>query len=53
MHFCFQFEQINAEYKVRALQYHPDKNDGNVEAQQKFQLLKVGVFVTRKLGGIY
>ncbi|KAK9871116.1 hypothetical protein WA026_011400 [Henosepilachna vigintioctopunctata] len=33
-------EQINAEYKVRALQYHPDKNDGNKEAEIKFQQLK-------------
>ncbi|XP_072398584.1 J domain-containing protein [Diabrotica undecimpunctata] len=32
-------EQINAEFKVRALQYHPDKNAGNKEAEQKFQLL--------------
>nr|CAI5863859.1 unnamed protein product [Callosobruchus analis] len=32
-------EQIQAEYKVRALQYHPDKNEGNKEAEQKFQLL--------------
>ncbi|XP_019870005.1 J domain-containing protein isoform X2 [Aethina tumida] len=33
-------EQITAEYKVRALQYHPDKNDGDKEAEQKFQQLK-------------
>lgn len=33
-------EQINAEYKVLALQYHPDKNDGDKEAETKFQLLK-------------
>ncbi|KAG8237078.1 hypothetical protein J437_LFUL005185 [Ladona fulva] len=33
-------EQINTEYKVRALQFHPDKNDGNKEAEAKFQQLK-------------
>ncbi|PSN40935.1 J domain-containing protein [Blattella germanica] len=33
-------EQITAEYKVRALQYHPDKNEGNKEAEEKFQKLK-------------
>ncbi|KAK9730233.1 DnaJ domain [Popillia japonica] len=34
-------DQITAEYKVRALQYHPDKNEGNKEAEEKFQKLKV------------
>ncbi|XP_008555313.1 J domain-containing protein [Microplitis mediator] len=33
-------EQITAEYKVLALQYHPDKNEGNKEAEEKFQQLK-------------
>jgi DnaJ family protein C protein 12 len=33
-------EQITTEYKVRALQLHPDKNAGDKEAEQKFQLLK-------------
>lgn len=33
-------EQINAEYKVRALQYHPDKNNGDKDAELKFQQLK-------------
>ncbi|XP_054269008.1 J domain-containing protein-like [Macrosteles quadrilineatus] len=33
-------EQITAEYKVLALQYHPDKNEGNKEAEAKFQQLK-------------
>ncbi|KAF7283399.1 hypothetical protein GWI33_000691 [Rhynchophorus ferrugineus] len=32
-------EQISQEYKVRALQYHPDKNAGDKEAEAKFQLL--------------
>lgn len=36
----FQIEQITAEYKVLALQYHPDKNAGNKEAEEKFQKLK-------------
>ncbi|XP_026477317.1 J domain-containing protein isoform X1 [Ctenocephalides felis] len=33
-------EQITAEYKVLALQYHPDKNDGDKDAEVKFQKLK-------------
>ncbi|XP_017469564.1 PREDICTED: J domain-containing protein isoform X1 [Rhagoletis zephyria] len=33
-------EQIQAEYKVLALQYHPDKNDGDKDAEIKFQKLK-------------
>ncbi|GLG99304.1 J domain-containing protein [Gryllus bimaculatus] len=33
-------EQITAEYKAQALQYHPDKNEGNKEAEAKFQKLK-------------
>lgn len=39
--FNFQVEQITAEYKARALQYHPDKNAGDKEAEAKFQKLKV------------
>lgn len=34
-------EQIQAEYKVLALQCHPDKNNGDKEAEAKFQALKV------------
>ncbi|KAM7361397.1 dnaJ domain-containing protein isoform 2-T3 [Cochliomyia hominivorax] len=33
-------EQIQAEYKVLALQYHPDKNSGDKDAEAKFQKLK-------------
>ncbi|KAJ8875865.1 hypothetical protein PR048_023768 [Dryococelus australis] len=33
-------EQINAEYKAKALQLHPDKNEGDKQAEIKFQLLK-------------
>lgn len=33
-------EQIIAEYKALALQYHPDKNAGDKEAEAKFQKLK-------------
>nr|XP_022904996.1 J domain-containing protein isoform X3 [Onthophagus taurus]XP_022904997.1 J domain-containing protein isoform X4 [Onthophagus taurus] len=33
-------EQIQAEYKIKALQLHPDKNKGDKEAEAKFQLLK-------------
>lgn len=36
-----QPEQIQAEYKALALQYHPDKNSGDKEAEAKFQQLKV------------
>ncbi|XP_017845856.1 J domain-containing protein isoform X4 [Drosophila busckii] len=35
-------EQIQAEYKALALQYHPDKNAGDKEAEAKFQSLKAG-----------
>lgn len=42
-HYLFQVEQIQAEYKVLALQYHPDKNSGDKEAEAKFQALKVSV----------
>lgn len=35
-----QVEQITAEYKILALQHHPDKNDGEKEAEMKFQKLK-------------
>ncbi|XP_045605022.1 J domain-containing protein isoform X1 [Procambarus clarkii] len=34
-------EQIQAEYKVRALQLHPDKNPDNPEAEGQFQMLQV------------
>uniref|UniRef100_A0A1Q3G347 J domain-containing protein n=1 Tax=Culex tarsalis TaxID=7177 RepID=A0A1Q3G347_CULTA len=33
-------EQIQAEYKVLALQYHPDKNAGDKDAEAMFQKLK-------------
>lgn len=33
-------EQINAEYKVLAMKFHPDKNAGDKDAEKKFQLLK-------------
>ncbi|XP_042891849.1 J domain-containing protein-like isoform X2 [Penaeus japonicus] len=33
-------EQIQAEYKVRALQLHPDKNPDDPEAEEKFQKLQ-------------
>lgn len=36
-----QAEQIQAEFKVLALQYHPDKNNGDKDAETKFQKLKV------------
>jgi carbamoylphosphate synthase small subunit len=39
--FLFQIEQIQAEYKVLALQYHPDKNEGDKDAESKFQKMKV------------
>lgn len=39
--FFFQVEQIQTEYKVLALQYHPDKNSGDKDAEAKFQKLKV------------
>lgn len=42
--FQLQAEQITAEYKVQALQFHPDKNAGNKEAEEKFQKLKVRTF---------
>lgn len=41
LHLSLQPEQIQAEYKVLALQFHPDKNDGDKEAEAKFQSLKV------------
>lgn len=36
-----QVEQIQAEYKVRALQFHPDKNPDDAEAESRFQELQV------------
>ncbi|KAL5282877.1 DNAJC12 family protein [Megaselia abdita] len=33
-------EQIQAEFKVLALQFHPDKNDGDKQAEEKFQKFK-------------
>ncbi|XP_035787068.1 J domain-containing protein-like [Anopheles albimanus] len=33
-------DQIQAEFKILALQYHPDKNDGDKESEAKFQQLK-------------
>lgn len=36
-----QVDQIQAEFKILALQYHPDKNDGDKESEAKFQQLKV------------
>ncbi|VVC44462.1 DnaJ domain [Cinara cedri] len=32
-------EQISTEYKLRALKYHPDKNDGDKQAEEIFQKL--------------
>ncbi|KAK3869905.1 hypothetical protein Pcinc_024819 [Petrolisthes cinctipes] len=34
-------EQIQAEYKVRALQFHPDKNPDNPDAELEFQKLQI------------
>lgn len=42
--FCLQIEQINQEYKIRALQFHPDKNAGDKEMEEKFQELNVSEF---------
>lgn len=36
-----QVEQICAEFKVRALKYHPDKNAGDKTAEETFQKLNV------------
>ena len=46
--FHIQVEQITAEYKALALQYHPDKNEGNKEAEAKFQQLKVTFTLPKK-----
>lgn len=43
--FLFQLEQITAEYKILALQHHPDKNDGDKEAEAMFQKLKVCILL--------
>ncbi|KAG0711667.1 J domain-containing protein [Chionoecetes opilio] len=36
-----QVEQIQAEYKVLALQHHPDKNPDDAEAEGRFQEMQV------------
>lgn len=41
-------EQIIAEYKVKALRYHPDKNEGNKDAEIKFQKLNVSFNILMK-----
>lgn len=41
--FLFQVEQITAEFKAKALQFHPDKNEGDKEAEIKFQKLNVSL----------
>ncbi|NXS34716.1 DJC12 protein, partial [Pomatostomus ruficeps] len=33
-------EQIHAEYKIKALEYHPDKHPGNPKAVENFQKLQ-------------
>lgn len=48
--FFFQIEQINQEYKIRALQFHPDKNAGDKEMEEKFQLLNVSTIFPSILG---
>lgn len=40
-HYVKQVEQISAEFKVRALKYHPDKNSGDKKAEETFQKLNV------------
>lgn len=37
---CFQAEQLNTEYRIRALACHPDKNAGNKDAEAQFKLLQ-------------
>lgn len=33
-------EQLQCEYRMKALELHPDKNNGNAEAAQRFQRLQ-------------
>lgn len=41
LYYVKQVEQISAEFKVRALKYHPDKNAGDKKAEETFQKLNV------------
>lgn len=44
-----QVEQIQAEYKVLALQHHPDKNPDDAESEARFQELQVRTIIFSSL----
>jgi DnaJ-class molecular chaperone len=46
---CLQTEQILTEYRIKAVECHPDKNQGNPNTLEKFQVGTIGQLLTTAL----